>query len=380
MGKVDGYMKKILITGAKGFIAKNLIAALQNRKDTEILQFNLDSDPETLYTYTKDCDFVFHLAGVNRAQNTDDFIQGNFCFTQTLLENLKKHANKAPILFPSSVQVEFNTPYGKSKKQAEDLLFSYKQETGTNVFVYRLPSVFGKWSKPNYNSVVSTFCYNIAHSLPILVNDPYTVVNLVYIEDVIHSFLDVLDGKENTDVHFCHVETEYYKKLGLIANLVNSFKESRNNLSIPDMSDTFTKKLYSTFLSYLPTNEFSYALSMDVDHNGSFTEFIKTHDRGHVSVNILKPGITEGNHWHHTRNEKFLVVSGNAIIRFRKVDCDVIIEYPVSGEKFEVVDIPSGYTHSITNIGETDLITIMWANEQVDKSFDDTHRLDVKGA
>jgi UDP-2-acetamido-2,6-beta-L-arabino-hexul-4-ose reductase len=370
-------MKKVLVTGAKGFIGKNLIAALHNRKDTEIFEYDLDSDPELLYTYTKDCDFIFHLAGVNRPQNTDEFMQGNFCFTFTLLDSLKKYKNKAPILITSSIQAELNNPYGKSKKEAENLLLSYKQETEAKVLIYRLPNVFGKWCRPNYNSAVATFCNNVAQNFPIQVNDPNAVINLVYIDDVINDFINALDGKENKGLPFCRVETEYYKKLGFIADLLNSFKESRMNLSIPDMSDTFTKKLYSAFLSYLPTNEFSYPLNMNVDSRGSFTEFIKTKDRGQVSVNISKPDITKGNHWHHTKNEKYLVVSGNGIIKFRKIDSDDVIEYHVSGEKLEVVDIPPGYTHSITNIGNTDMVTIMWANEQYDKNSPETYFLEV---
>jgi UDP-2-acetamido-2,6-beta-L-arabino-hexul-4-ose reductase len=370
-------MKKVLITGAKGFIGKNLIAELRNQKDAEIFEYDLDTKPELLETYTEECDFVFHLAGVNRTQNTDEFMQGNFSFTSTLLNCLKKYKNKAPVLNTSSIQAELNNPYGKSKREAENLLLSYKEETDSKVLIYRLPNVFGKWCRPNYNSVVATFCYNVSNNLPIQVDDPNVVINLVYIDDVVNEFTNALDGKENKSSLFCHVDTEYYKKLGDIAALINSFKESRINLSIPDMSDAFSRKLYSTFLSYLPTNEFGYPLKMNVDNRGSFTEFIKTKDRGQVSINISKPGITKGNHWHNTKNEKFLVVSGSGTIKLRKIDSDEVIEYHIIGEKLEVVDIPSGYTHNITNTGDTDMVTVMWANEQYDKNSPDTYFLEV---
>lgn len=370
-------MKKVLVTGAKGFIGKNLIVQLRNQNDTEIFEYDMDTKPELLESYTSNCEFVFHLAGINRPQNENEFMQGNFGFTSTLLESLKKHINKSPVLITSSVQAELSNPYGKSKKEAENLMFDYEKETGAKALIYRLPNVFGKWCKPNYNSAVATFCDNIANDLPIQVNDPNVLMNLVYIDDVVNEFLNALNGKENKTDDYCHISTEYYKELGSIVDLIHSFKQSRVDLSIPDMTDSFAKKLYSTFLSYLPIDNFSYPLKMNVDNRGSFTEIIKTADRGQVSVNISKPHITKGNHWHHTKTEKFLVVSGNGIIRFRKIDCDQIIEYKVSGEKLKVVDIPPGYTHSIVNIGETDMVTIMWANEMLDKNSPDTYFLEV---
>ncbi len=304
-------------------------------------------------------------------------MEGNFGFTSTLLEKLKKYGNICPVMISSSIQAKLDNPYGRSKKAGEDLLFNYSQETGARVLVYRFPNVFGKWCRPNYNSAIATFCHNIAHDLPIIVNDPKIVLNLVYIDDLVNELINALEGKENRVGDFCEVPVVYTVTLGKIVELIYSFKKSREELSIPDMSDEFTKKLYSTYLSYLPEDQFSYELKMNVDNRGSFTEFIRTLDRGQVSVNISKPGITKGNHWHHTKNEKFLVVSGNGVIRFRKIDSDEIIEYFVSGDKLEVVDIPPGYTHNIENLGDTDMVTIMWANEPFDPENPDTYYLEV---
>lgn len=368
---------KLLITGAKGFVGKNLISELKNRGFSDIFEYDVDSNPEHLDIYTNECGFVFHLAGVNRPQNPEEFMQGNYGFTSTLLENLKKHGNKAPVLITSSIQAELDNPYGKSKKAGEDLLFSYAMETGAPVYVFRLPNVFGKWCRPNYNSAVATFCNNIANDLPIQVNDPEVVLKLIYIDDLMNEFINALNGNVKKSNGFCQVEPVHTVKLGVIVDLIKSFRNSREDKSIPDMSDAFTKKLYSTYLSYLPADRFSYPLKMNVDQRGSFTEFIKTPDRGQVSVNISKPGITKGNHWHNTKCEKFLVVSGRGVIRFRKIDSDTIIEYNVSGDKLEVVDIPVGYTHNITNTGDTDMVTIMWANEPFDKDRPDTYFLEV---
>lgn len=368
---------KILVTGAKGFIGKNLIEELKNRGYADILQYDTDSNPAVLNEYLKTCEFVYHLAGVNRPKDENEFMEGNFGFTSVLLDNLKKSGNKAPVLITSSIQADLNNPYGISKKAGEDLMFSYENETGAKVLVYRLPNVFGKWCRPNYNSAIATFCNNIANGLPIKVNDPSVGMSLVYIDDVVNEFINALEGKENKRDSFCYVETVHASTLGNVVDLIYSFRESRESKSIPDMSDPFTKKLYSTYLSYLPTNEFSYPLNMNTDHRGSFTEFIKTSDRGQISINISKPGITKGNHWHHTKNEKFLVVSGKGIIRFRKIGTDEIVEYSVSSEKLEVVDIPVGYTHNITNTGDTDMVTIMWANEAFDPDEPDTYYLEV---
>ena len=368
---------KILITGAKGFIGKNLIAELKNRKYTDIFEYSRDTDPTLLEGYCKEADFVFHLAGVNRPKDQSEFMEGNFGFTSTLLETLKKYKNTCPVMISSSIQAELDNPYGKSKKAGEDLLSDYSKETGAKVLVYRFPNVFGKWCRPNYNSAVATFCHNIAHGIPIQVNDPSVVMNLVYIDDVVNELINALDGEENRNGNFCAVPVVHTITLGEIADLIYSFRKTRKERSIPDMSNAFTKKLYSTYLSYLPEDKFSYELKMNVDNRGSFTEFIKTPDRGQVSVNISKPGITKGNHWHHTKNEKFLVVSGKGVIRFRKIDSDVIIEYFVSGDKLEVVDIPIGYTHNIENLGDTDMVTIMWVNEIFDPENPDTYYLEV---
>jgi len=368
---------KILVTGSKGFIGKNLIAELKNRGYEDIFEFNRDTDKSLLNKYTKECDFVFHLAGVNRPKNEEEFMKGNFGFTFELLELLKKHNNKAPILITSSIQAERDNPYGRSKRAGEYLVFTYGKNTGAKVLVYRLPNVFGKWCRPNYNSAIATFCHNIAHDLPITMNDPSVVMNLVYIDDVVEEFIRALNGNENRAGDFCEIPIVHTITLGEIVDLIYSFKRSREERSIPNMSDEFTKKLYSTYLSYLPKDKFSYELKMNVDNRGSFTEFIKTLHRGQVSVNISKPGITKGNHWHHTKNEKFLVVSGEGVIRFRKIDSDEIIEYYVSGDKLEVVDIPPGYTHNIENLGDTDMVTIMWANEPFDPDKPDTYYLEV---
>ncbi|TXC82189.1 capsular polysaccharide biosynthesis protein CapF [Metabacillus litoralis] len=368
---------KILVTGAKGFVGKNLIAELKNRKYTDILEFTRETDQSLLDEYCKDADFVFHLAGVNRPKDQSEFMDGNLGFTSTLLEMLKRYQNTCPILISSSTQAELDNLYGISKKAGEDLLFEYSKETGAKVFVYRFPNVFGKWCRPNYNSAVATFCHNVAHEFPINVNDPSVVMNLVYIDDVVEELISALNGKANVVEDFCEVPVVHEITLGEIVNLIYSFKKSRIERSIPDMSNSFTKKLYSTYLSYLPEDQFSYDLKMNVDQRGSFTEFIKTPDRGQVSVNISKPGITKGNHWHHTKNEKFLVVSGTGVIRFRKIGTEEIIEYFVSGDKIEVVDIPTGYTHNIENLGETDMVTIMWANEYFDPEKPDTYFLEV---
>lgn len=368
---------KILVTGAKGFVGKNLTLELRNRGYNDLFLYDIDSTQGDLEMYTRECDFVFHLAGVNRPQNEKEFMEGNFGFTSELLDNLKKNNNKAPILISSSIQAALQNPYGESKKAGEDLIFSYGKENNVNVFVYRLPNVFGKWCRPNYNSAVATFCNNIANNLPITVNDPEVMMSLVYIDDVVNEFINALENKENKDGEYCYVPIVHKIKLGEIVELIKSFKKSREDLSVPNQKDEFSKKLYATYLSYLPKNEFSYPLDMHVDQRGSFTEFLKTQEYGQVSVNVAKKGIVKGNHYHHTKNEKFLVVSGKASIKFRKPDDDEIIEYIVSGDKLEVVDIPTGYTHNIENIGETDLVTIMWANEKFDPEKPDTYFLEV---
>lgn len=368
---------KILITGAKGFVGRNLVAELRNQGFQDLLEYDIDTDPAKLDEYARECDFVFHLAGVNRPKEQSEFMTGNFGFTSQLLDALTKHGSKASVLITSSIQAEQDNPYGQSKKAGEDLIFQYGKENGVEVYVYRLPNVFGKWCRPNYNSAVATFCHNIAHGLPIQVNDPNVQMKLVYVDDVVASFIDKLKNGKSEKEAFEYVEPVHTILLGEIVSLIEQFKESRHTLQIPDMRDGFTKKLYSTYLSYLPEDQFSYLLKMNVDQRGSFTEFLKSPERGQVSVNISKPGITKGNHWHHTKNEKFLVVSGKGVIRFRKIDTAEIIEYYVSGEKLEVVDIPVGYTHNIENLGDTDMVTVMWVNEIFDQQRPDTFFVEV---
>lgn len=378
----------ILVTGANGFIAKNLIAELINirdaktkvypiEQDLEIFAYDVDSSLADLDAYCQKADFVFHLAGVNRPEKPEDFMEGNFGFTTILLDTLKKYQNNCPVMISSSTQAALNNPYGLSKKAGEDLLFEYAKEANAKVLIYRFPNVFGKWCRPNYNSAVATFCNNIANNVPIQVNDPTVVMNLVYIDDVVSELIRAMLGNETRKDDFCEVPVFYNIKLGEIVDLIYSFKATRNDLSVPNMADGFTKKLYSTYLSYLPTDAFSYPLKMNVDDRGSFTEIIRTADRGQFSVNISKPGITKGQHWHHTKNEKFCVVSGSGVIRFRKIDSDEVIEYYVTGEKIEVVDIPVGYTHNIENLGQADMVTFMWCNEMFDAEKPDTYFLKV---
>lgn len=379
----------ILITGANGFIGRNLCATLNGIKDGKdksfaissdlnLLEYDVESDPELLDAYCAKADFVLNLAGVNRPKEQEDFMSGNFGFASTLLDTLKKQNNKCPVMLSSSTQAALGNPYGQSKKAGEDIFFQYAKETGAQVLVYRFPNVFGKWCRPNYNSAVATFCYNIAHDLPIIVNDRSVKLNLVYIDDVVTELVHALEGKANLRADgFCAVSKGHSITLGEIADLIVSFRVGRESRSVPDMSDAFARKLYATYLSYLPEDQFSYPLTMNVDARGSFTEIIRTPERGQFSVNISKPGITKGNHWHHTKNEKFLVVSGRGVIRFRKIGEERVLEYFVSGERLEVVDIPTGYTHNIENLGDTDMVTFMWASECFNPEKPDTYFLEV---
>lgn len=369
-------MRTVVVTGARGFIGKNLIQHLKLVKDIEVLGYDVENPWETIVEGLRRADFVYHLAGVNRPKEESEFESGNRGFTEKVLECLTEAGRKIPVVLSSSTQAERDNPYGISKRQAEEAVMVWAQKTGGTALVYRLPNVFGKWCRPNYNSAVATFCHNIAHDLPIQVSDPEVVLNLVYVDDVAQEFVSRLvnNGLDNKE---CTVEPVHQVRLGDIVDLIYSFKESRNNLAVPDMRDGFTKKLYATYLSYLPEDGFSYPLTMLQDARGSFTEFLRTPERGQVSVNITKPGITKGNHWHHTKNEKFLVVSGEGVIRFRKIDSDEVIEYFVNGNKLEVVDIPTGYTHNIQNVGQTDLVTVMWANESFDPEKPDTVFLEV---
>lgn len=368
---------KIMVTGANGFIGKNLISHLAQDHSLELLKVTSQTTDEELQDYCKKAEFVYHLAGVNRPKDPKEFMEGNADFTKKLTSYLKKENRPIPVVLSSSIQAELDNPYGESKQLAEETLFQYGKETGSDVFVYRLPNVFGKWSRPNYNSVIATFCYNISRDLPIHVNEPDRTLNLVYIDDVIKEFLGALTGQAHKENNHYIIPEVYSVTLQEIVEKLESFKHSREDRYVPDLGDSFTKKLYSTYLSYLPMDQFSYDLMMHEDHRGSFTEFLKSPERGQVSVNISKPGITKGNHWHHTKNEKFLVVSGKGVIRFRKPEENKIEEYLVSGEKLQVVDIPPGYTHNIENLGDQDMVTIMWANEAFDPENPDTYFLEV---
>ena len=378
----------ILIAGAKGCVGKNLVEALKNVRDGKdktrgispdinIFEYDVDTDSTLLDEYCQKADFVFNLAGVNRPETEDEFMEGNFGFASTLLEILKKHENTCPVMISSSTQAALDNPYGRSKKAGEDLFFEYGHITSAKVLVYRFPNVFGKWCRPNYNSAVATFCNNIAHNLPITVNDRSHMMTLVYIDDVVDELIRGLKCEETCDGEYCKVPVSYQVTLGEIVDLLYTFKESRNDKSVPDVNNGFTNKLYATYLSYLPETEFSYPLVMNCDTRGSFTEILRTDNRGQFSVNISKPGITKGNHWHNTKNEKFVVVSGKGVIRFRKIGETKVHEYFVSGDKIEVVDIPTGYTHNIENLGDTDMVTFMWANECFNPDKPDTYYEEV---
>lgn len=371
-------MNTILVTGANGFIGKNLVATLRTtRPNLKLLLFDVQQPPEDLQTFVRSADFVFHLAGVNRPQTTDEFTTGNVGLTEKLTRLLLETGRPIPLVVSSSTQALQGNPYGQSKRAAEDVAFAYGQQAGAPVYVYRFPNVFGKWSRPNYNSAIATFCHNIARDLPITVLDPSVVLTLVYIDDVVEELLRALEGQPNREGAYCIVPVVHTATLGDIVERIRSFRTIRTDRSIPNLGDSLTRRLYSTYLSFLPPNQLSYPLKMNNDNRGSFTEFLRTPERGQVSVNISKPGIVKGNHWHHTKNEKFLVVSGKGIIRFRAIDGEEVLEYRVSGDTLEVVDIPPGYTHNIENLGDTDLVTIMWASEAFDPEKPDTNPLEV---
>ncbi len=376
----------ILVTGANGFVGRNLVSQLENiasgkarnyaiaGKELHVQGYDVDSDPAVLEEYCRRADFVFNLAGVNRPEDPSEFMKGNFGFASVLLDTLKKCGNTCPVMISSSTQAALDNPYGESKRAGEELLFEYGRETGAKVLVYRFPNVFGKWCRPNYNSAVATFCHNIAHGLPIRVNDPSVVMHLVYIDDVVDELIGALSGDEHWAGAFCEVPVVHEITLGGIVDLLYSFRDMQQDLKVPDLGDAFAKKLYSTYLSYLPKERFCYPLKMNVDNRGSFTEIIRTPDRGQFSVNISKPGITKGEHWHHTKNEKFVVVSGHGLVQLRKIGTDEVINFEVSGEKMEVVEMIPGYTHNIINLSDTeDLVTFMWANEAFNSERPDTY-------
>jgi len=368
---------KILVTGAEGFLGRNLVHMLYQSGYTDIFKYGRKNEKIELDEFCSECEAVFHIAGVNRPQSDDEFVVGNVEFTKELLDCLRKHNNKAPVIVSSSVQAMRDNHYGRSKKAMEAMVFDYGKEAGVKTYIYRLPNLFGKWSRPNYNSVVATFCHNIANDIEITISDPKTEIELAYIDDVCIEFIKILKNEKTQSDDFLKINTTHKVTLGEIAKLLYSFKDGRNDLQIPDMSKAFTKKLYATYLSYVPDEKSAYPLKMNVDSRGSFTEFIRTPDRGQVSINISKPGIVKGNHWHHTKNEKFLVVAGQGIIRLRCIDSETILEYNVDGENLQVVDIPPGYTHNIENTGKSDLVTVMWVSESFDPSVPDTYPMEV---
>ena len=382
---------KILVTGAKGFVGKNLCAQMNNIKsgkakwykvpadDILVYEYDIDSDPAELEVYCKNADFVFNLAGVNRPQDPKEFMEGNFGFASTLLDTLKKYENRCPVMISSSIQAELDNPYGDSKRAGEQLMFDYSVETGAMILVYRFPNLFGKWCRPNYNSVVATFCYNIANDLPIQVNDPNVTLRLCYIDDVVDELIAALTGDEHREGKYCYVPVVHEVKLGEIVDLLNKFKEMPKTLGVPTVSDGFEKALYSTFLSYFPKEKFIYPVKMNIDPRGSYTELIRSEHNGQFAVNISKPGITKGQHWHHTKNEKFVVVHGHGLIQLRKLGTEEIIEFEVSGDNIQVVEMIPGYTHNIINLSQTeDLVTFMWANECFDPNRPDTYFEPVK--
>ena len=394
---------KILVTGAKGFVGQNLCAQLKNIRDgkakcygevavEEIFEYDIDSTAEELDAYCRETDFVFNLAGVNRPQNSEEFMAGNFGFASTLLDTLEKHGNKAPVMLSSSIQATLagrfgDSEYGRSKRAGEELFFNYSARTGARVLVYRFPNLFGKWCRPNYNSAVATFCNNIANDLPITVNDRSTELELLYIDDLVDEMIATLRGEEHhcefegvetvlcDKGKYCAVPTTHKVTLGEIVDLLEAFKAQPQTLVVPEIpNNSFAKKLYSTYLSYLPKEKVSFELKMNCDARGSFTELLRSEKCGQVSVNISKPGITKGEHWHNTKWEFFIVVSGKGLIQQRRVGSDEVLNFEVSGEKIEAVHMLPGYTHNIINLSETeDLVTVMWANEAFDPNKPDTY-------
>jgi len=393
---------KILVTGAKGFVGKNLCAALYNIRDgkdrtrpglniEEVLEYDIDSDPTSMDEYCQKADFVFNLAGVNRPKDTSEFMEGNFGFASTLLDTLKKYGNRCPVMLSSSQQASLSgrfgdSEYGRSKRAGEDLFLKYQDETGAKVLIYRFPNLFGKWCRPNYNSAVATFCNNIANDLPIKVNDPSVELELLYIDDLVAEMLDALEGKEHRcefdglevvpgKGRYCYCPITHKATLGEIIDLLKQFAEQPKTLMIPEIPEnSFAKKLYSTYLSYLPKEKVAFPLKMNMDDRGSFTELIHTLNCGQVSINISKPGITKGQHWHNTKLEFFIVVAGHGLIQERKIGTDEVIEFEVSGDNIQCVHMLPGYTHNIINLSETEnLVTVMYCNEIFDPNNPDTY-------
>ena len=401
------YNMKILVTGAKGFVGKNLCATLYNIRDgkdrtrpnlkvEEVLEYDIDTDPALLEDFCKKADFVFNLAGVNRPKESSEFMEGNFGFASTLLDTLKKNENMCPVMLSSSQQASLtgrfgNSEYGRSKKAGEELFLKYQKETGAKVLIYRFPNLFGKWCRPNYNSAVATFCNNIANDLPIQVNDPSVEMELLYIDDLVAEMLDALEGKEHrcefdglevipttnctNKGKYCYCPVTHRITLGGIVDLIHKFAEQPKTLMIPEIPEgSFAKKLYSTYLSYLPKEKVAFPLKMNVDDRGSFTELVHTLNSGQVSINISKPGITKGQHWHNTKWEFFIVVAGHGLIQERKIGTDEVIEFEVSGDNIQCIHMLPGYTHNIINISDTEnLVTVMYCNEIFNPNHPDTY-------
>jgi UDP-2-acetamido-2,6-beta-L-arabino-hexul-4-ose reductase len=371
-------MRTVVITGADGFIGRNLRAELSTREDMEVLPYDVGQSPEVLDGFLSRADFVFHLAGINRPQNVAEFTTGNTDFTRQVIDTLEKHGRKAPLLLSSSIQAELDNPYGISKHEAENAVFAYGKRNGAKALVYRLQNVFGKWCRPNYNSAVATFCHNIANGLPIQVNDPQYELKLVYIDDVIREFCNALEGKEHILPNgYCTASPVHTIRLQEIADLIHAFHDKRPKLFLPDLSNPLVSALYSTYISYLPKDEVPVELLMRIDPRGWLCELVKTPGSGQVFVSRTRPGITRGNHWHHSKTEKFIVIEGEAVIRLRKIDADEVLEYKVSGEKIQSVDILPGYTHSIQNTGESDMVAIFWASEIFNPDKPDTYAMNV---
>lgn len=368
---------KILVTGSNGFIAKNLIVELRNRGYEDLLLCNRDTSMEELEQYIEKCDVLVHLAGVNRPIREEEYYIENVGFTEKLIKLLENNHKKISMLFSSTIHTGRHKCYEESKQQGEKILQEYARESGSSLFIFRLPNVFGKWCRPNYNSVVATFCYNVSHGLDIKVNDPDVWMNLVYIDDVVNEFISCIDQGSEAVSEYVEISQSYQTTVGEVARAIMSFKQGREQLETPYVGNPLIKKLYSTYLSYMEPEDYRYELKMNMDARGSFTEFLRSQNFGQVSVNVAKPGIVKGNHWHHTKVEKFLVVKGKASIKFRHIMTGRVIEYIVSDQKLEVVDIPVGYTHNIMNIGTEDLVTIMWANETFDKDRPDTYYEEV---
>lgn len=381
-------MKNILVTGSKGFVGKNLIVSLKQIDNYKIIEIDSSSSETDLKLAINDADFIVHLAGVNRPKEISEFYSGNNGLTKKIVDYLIESNKKTPILITSSIHAESNTDYGISKKKSEDILIEYSKKYESNIYIYRLPNLFGKWCKPNYNSAIATFCHNIANDLEVWIKDPDIELELVYIDDLINSILECIENdpieynnliySRKLNNNFYEVNTKYKKTLGSIVDSINMFKSMRETLILPDLSDGFNKALYSTYLTYLDKNKFSYNLIKNKDDRGWLAELIKSKSFGQIFISKTKPGITRGNHWHHTKTEKFLVVQGDAVVRFRRVDENDVIEYLVNGESPEVIDIPPGYTHSIENIGKDDVITLFWSNEIFDVENPDTYFLEVK--